>query len=135
MEFRNGENKHCSIHLPQRSLLIMDQESRYVLYHFIKFNCYFCKKNLITWRYEWSHGITPRSMDIIETTNGLNVFKRLVRTSFTFRSIRRNGYCDCSYKNMCDTQNNIVKNISDDQTALENSAENLEAIHVHKVDL
>ncbi|XP_026479271.1 alkylated DNA repair protein alkB homolog 8-like [Ctenocephalides felis] len=108
MEFRNNLNQHYSVHLPQRSLLIMDNESRY----------------------NWTHGITPRTMDVIQTTNGLSVSKRSVRTSFTFRTIRKNAICDCDYKKMCDSQQNIL---NDKQVTLENVAENLERIHVHSV--
>lgn len=69
-------------------------------------------------------------MDVIQTTNGLSVSKRSVRTSFTFRTIRKNAICDCDYKKMCDSQQNIL---NDKQVTLENVAENLERIHVHSV--
>lgn len=58
------KQQHVSVLLPQRSLLIMSGESRY----------------------GWTHGITPRKVDVISTDNGkLTTMQRGHRMSFTFR--------------------------------------------------
>lgn len=80
MEFKNAKNEHKSVFLPQRSLLIMSGESRY----------------------NWTHGITPRKLDLIPTESGLSVRKRGTRTSFTFRKVRK-GECECKFLEMCDS--------------------------------
>lgn len=80
MEFKNAKNEHKSVFLSQRSLLIMSGESRY----------------------NWTHGITPRKLDLIPTESGLSVRKRGTRTSFTFRKVRK-GECDCNFLEMCDS--------------------------------
>ncbi|XP_023219106.1 alkylated DNA repair protein alkB homolog 8-like [Centruroides sculpturatus] len=73
MEFHHPNGCHVPILLPRYSVLIMSKESRYL----------------------WSHGITPRKMDVIPNQNGLlKSVPRGVRTSFTFRIIRRKP-CDC----------------------------------------
>ncbi|KAK3099761.1 hypothetical protein FSP39_009216 [Pinctada imbricata] len=66
MDFRHPDGRHLTVLLPPRSLMIMTGESRYL----------------------WSHGITPRKSDIVRMESGnLNVVKRDVRISFTFRKI------------------------------------------------
>jgi alkylated DNA repair protein alkB family protein 8 len=48
-------------------------------------------------RYLWTHGITPRKTDIVEAESsgaGLTLAHRGIRTSFTFRVLRRRP-CDC----------------------------------------
>lgn len=63
MEFRQNESQR-NVLLPRKSLLIMSGESRY----------------------GWQHGITPRTMDIVSTSDGkLTTKKRSTRVSFTFR--------------------------------------------------
>lgn len=58
------DQKHVSVFLPQRSLLIMSGESRY----------------------GWTHGITPRKIDVFQTKDGrLTTMNRRTRISFTFR--------------------------------------------------
>ncbi|XP_065369880.1 alkylated DNA repair protein alkB homolog 8 [Calliphora vicina] len=109
MEFRKGLER-CSVFLPRRSLLIMSGESRY----------------------DWTHGITPRIMDVVLTTNGnLSTKKRSKRTSLTFRKLR-NGQCSCKYPTLCDSQ--LMKkslattdHIGSDKAAL------LEELNVHNV--
>ncbi|XP_025204268.1 alkylated DNA repair protein alkB homolog 8-like [Melanaphis sacchari] len=64
MEFRNGL-KRSGIFLKAKSLLIMSGESRY----------------------EWTHGITPRKIDMINTVDGLDVVYRGTRFSVTFRRV------------------------------------------------
>ena len=90
MEFRTPDGKHTSVLLPRRSLLVMSGESRYT----------------------WTHGITPRKLDVVsdqEVTNGesgdaaqkdnLTLLHRATRTSFTFRKIRQHP-CDCSKRRL-----------------------------------
>lgn len=64
MEFRK-ENCHNSILLKAKSLLIMSNESRF----------------------DWTHGITPRKFDIINTENGPDILRRETRISITFRKV------------------------------------------------
>lgn len=103
MEFKNCKNQHKSVFLPQRSLLIMSGESRY----------------------NWTHGITPRKLDLIQTESGLTVRKRHTRTSFTFRKVRK-GECNCGFVEMCDSYER--KQVIDKVLAVK-----LEDQHVHAV--
>uniref|UniRef100_A0A146LKU3 tRNA (carboxymethyluridine(34)-5-O)-methyltransferase n=1 Tax=Lygus hesperus TaxID=30085 RepID=A0A146LKU3_LYGHE len=103
MEFRR-ENKHWSVCLPRRSLLVMSGESRYA----------------------WTHGISSRKSDILEDKDGcLSTKERGTRVSFTFRRIRFSP-CDCSYEEYCDTR------ISQ-SPAPEYQPTDLEQEYVHKV--
>ncbi|XP_046394315.1 alkylated DNA repair protein alkB homolog 8 [Ischnura elegans] len=87
MEFRHDE-EHACIPLPRRSLLVMTGESRY----------------------RWTHGITPRKMDVVSVTEEkdgeikqyLSVRQRGTRTSFTFRRILC-GECFCDFHKECDS--------------------------------
>ncbi|XP_061420048.1 alkylated DNA repair protein alkB homolog 8 [Lethenteron reissneri] len=93
MEFRHPDGSHASVLLPRRSLLVMAGESRYL----------------------WSHGITPRKFDVVpappppppgdgaEGPQGPTLAQRGVRTSFTFRTVRREP-CRCRYPSVCDSQ-------------------------------
>lgn len=65
MEFRKDLFKHNSVFIKAKSLLIMSGESRY----------------------EWTHGITPRKMDLISTEDGPDVVYRGTRFSITFRRV------------------------------------------------
>jgi len=65
MEFRKDLFKHNSVFIKAKSLLIMSGESRY----------------------EWTHGITPRKMDLISTVDGPDVVYRGTRFSITFRRV------------------------------------------------
>lgn len=67
MEFRK-ENNHNSILLHSRSLLIMSGESRT----------------------EWTHGITPRKFDLINSVDGPDIIRRGTRISMTFRRVFHN---------------------------------------------
>lgn len=81
MEFRQPTTQsHVSVALPRRSMLVMSGESRY----------------------GWTHGITPRKFDIVQTPTGLSVAKREVRLSFTFRWLQSTP-CICSFPSLCDT--------------------------------
>lgn len=114
MEFHEPvSGQHCSVFLPRRSLLIMDDESRYL----------------------WNHGITCRKNDVIRNDEGrLELKSRLVRTSFTFRKVNESKACLCGFPESCDYQrrmktqtSNALLNVSEEQ------AKCLEAEHVHSV--
>ncbi|XP_043976190.1 alkylated DNA repair protein alkB homolog 8 [Gambusia affinis] len=96
MEFRHPDGRVVPAVLPERSLLVMKGESRYL----------------------WTHGITPRKFDLVpacETQSadhsepdlgshgGLTLSKRGTRTSFTFRKIRHEPCC-CAFPSACDSQ-------------------------------
>ncbi|XP_029027315.1 alkylated DNA repair protein alkB homolog 8 [Betta splendens] len=96
MEFRHPGGRLVPVLLPERSLLVMKGESRYL----------------------WTHGITPRKFDMVPAsapqscahkspglgTNGsLTLRKRGTRTSFTFRKIRHEP-CGCAFPSACDSQ-------------------------------
>uniref|UniRef100_A0A3B5LZT4 tRNA (carboxymethyluridine(34)-5-O)-methyltransferase n=1 Tax=Xiphophorus couchianus TaxID=32473 RepID=A0A3B5LZT4_9TELE len=96
MEFRHPDGRVVPVVLPERSLLVMKGESRYL----------------------WTHGITPRKFDLVpacETQSadhsepnlvshgGLTLSKRGTRTSFTFRKIRHKPCC-CAFPSACDSQ-------------------------------
>lgn len=101
MEFKKDET--LCVLLPRRSLAVISGESRY----------------------EWTHGIVPRTFDFYHTQDGCCSFKREIRISFTFRKIRK-GECDCKYQLHCDshTKTKIESNLL---------ANNLENQHVHDV--
>ncbi|KAK2912599.1 alkylated DNA repair protein alkB homolog 8 [Channa argus] len=96
MEFRHPDGRLVPIVLPERSLLVMKGESRYL----------------------WTHGITPRKFDMVPTcdlqsfahmtpehgtNSNLTLSKRGTRTSFTFRKIRHEP-CRCAFPSACDSQ-------------------------------
>ncbi|XP_021565719.1 alkylated DNA repair protein alkB homolog 8 isoform X2 [Carlito syrichta] len=93
MDFKHPDGVTVPVMLPRRSLLVMTGESRYL----------------------WTHGITPRKFDTVQASEGhksgivtsdvgdLTLSKRGVRTSFTFRRVRRTP-CNCSYPWVCDNQ-------------------------------
>lgn len=79
-------------------------------------------------RYAWTHGITPRKSDVIHVpAGGLTLLQRGVRTSLTFRKIRRESECHCIYRNCCDSQQ---KNSA---SLLKESADDIEKTHVYDV--
>ncbi|XP_029302280.1 alkylated DNA repair protein alkB homolog 8 [Cottoperca gobio] len=96
MEFRHPDGLLAAVVLPERSLLVMKGESRYL----------------------WTHGITPRKFDTVPardpqspahtapdlgTHSNLTLSKRGTRTSFTFRKIRHEP-CRCAFPSACDSQ-------------------------------
>ncbi|XP_044775397.1 alkylated DNA repair protein alkB homolog 8 [Neomonachus schauinslandi] len=93
MDFKHPDGVTVPVMLPRRSLLVMTGESRYL----------------------WTHGITPRKFDTVQASKGhrsgiitsdvgdLTLSKRRIRTSFTFRKVRRTP-CNCSYPLVCDSQ-------------------------------
>ncbi|KAF6021374.1 ALKBH8 [Bugula neritina] len=113
MSFSNNDDTR-QVLLPRRSVLIMSGASRY----------------------GWSHGIVPRKIDVIQDADrGLTLSYRQVRTSFTFRRLRR-AACQCGYPKSCDSQN-FGKQQQCSESALEkltdNAARKLESLHVHQV--
>jgi len=115
MEFKDPINgKHCSKLLPRKSLLIMSEESRY----------------------GWTHGITPKTSDIVKTKNNfLTVQQRGLRYSFTFRKLRIPPSCDCIFPTLCDIQSKIKNEQSNinDQEVDKKLAAKLELENVHNV--
>lgn len=119
MDFKHPEGVTVQVMLPRRSLLVMTGESRYL----------------------WTHGITPRKFDTIQASEqfkggiinsdigDLTLSKRGMRTSFTFRKVRRIP-CNCSYSSVCDRQRKATP-----PSFLESSKEalELEQKHVHRV--
>jgi len=82
MEFRKCE-QHAGVLLPRFSVAVMSSDARY----------------------EWAHGITPRSTDIVRELEPsrasspsprLTLMKRGVRTSLTFRNVLHSAVCQCS---------------------------------------
>ncbi|XP_062983165.1 alkylated DNA repair protein alkB homolog 8 isoform X2 [Elgaria multicarinata webbii] len=119
MDFKHPVGHATAVVLPQRSLLVMSGESRYL----------------------WTHGITPRKFDIVQASEGqkigivsadigdLTLNKRERRTSFTFRKVRRSP-CSCSYPSVCDSQRkDPAPSFPDD----EREASKIEGKYVHEV--
>ncbi|XP_061484662.1 alkylated DNA repair protein alkB homolog 8 isoform X2 [Rhineura floridana] len=119
MDFKHPDGHVAGIMLPQRSLLVMSGESRYL----------------------WTHGITPRKFDIIQASEvqkvravtadigDLTLNKRRERTSFTFRKVRRSP-CNCSYPSVCDSQR---EDTAPSFPINEREASKLEEKYVHEV--
>lgn len=119
MDFKHPEGVTVQVMLPRRSLLVMTGESRYL----------------------WTHGITPRKFDTVQASEqfkggiitsdigDLTLSKRGIRTSFTFRKVRRVP-CNCSYSSVCDRQRKATL-----PSLPESSKEacQLEQEHVHRV--
>eukprot|EP00039_Didymoeca_costata_P000249 m.44807 g.44807 ORF g.44807 m.44807 type:complete len:342 (-) comp10146_c0_seq3:112-1137(-) len=74
-----GKKGCVNVHLPRRSLMIMNGEARYA----------------------WQHGIAARKTDILNHA----VVNRLTRTSLTYRTIRIEP-CQCQYPACCDHDRN-----------------------------
>ncbi|XP_014666928.1 PREDICTED: alkylated DNA repair protein alkB homolog 8-like isoform X2 [Priapulus caudatus] len=117
MEFRRDDGRHLPVVLPRRSAIVMTGESRYL----------------------WTHGITPRKTDVVPTESGrgLTLQPRGLRTSFTFRKVRRTP-CDCGYPDQCDSQRSASRvatdNTEDEALSKSNQeAAELECAHVHQV--
>lgn len=85
IEFRksdSAEDRHVSVVFPRYSVAIMSGEARY----------------------NWTHGITPRTMDVVPVDvdscdsvchKRLTLVKREIRTSLTFRTVRQSAVCQC----------------------------------------
>ncbi|CAH2062775.1 unnamed protein product, partial [Iphiclides podalirius] len=114
MDWKHHSGINLPILVPARSMLVMQGEARY----------------------DWQHGIQPRTWDpVIErrTVQGRAVkvitgdsVNRGVRISLTFRWTRR-GECPCLYKALCDTAPETGEDLDDLVAA------NLEELHVHQV--
>ncbi|GAB0088157.1 Alkylated DNA repair protein alkB homolog 8 [Sergentomyia squamirostris] len=112
MEFKKSTGENYSILLPARSLLLMTGECRY----------------------DWTHAITPRFMDIIPSDSkhaSLTVRKRSTRLSYTFRKLR-NGPCDCQYPFFCDSKKE-ESDSNDKCIKLSAVAAKVEEENVHKI--
>ncbi|XP_052758705.1 alkylated DNA repair protein alkB homolog 8 [Galleria mellonella] len=119
MDWRHHSGKTVPVLVERRCLLIMKDEARY----------------------DWQHGIQPRTWDpIIETRsvqmgNNDKLIKvvtsdtvaRETRISLTFRWTR-SGPCQCNFKTLCDSVEKGNSNDIEDELA-----SNLEELHVHKV--
>ncbi|XP_016381943.1 alkylated DNA repair protein alkB homolog 8-like isoform X2 [Sinocyclocheilus rhinocerous] len=93
MDFKHPDGRSVAVVLPERSLLVMKGESRYL----------------------WTHGITPRKFDVVPVSevegsgvmtsdlSNLTLSRRGTRTSLTFRKIRHIP-CNCAYPSVCDSQ-------------------------------
>lgn len=87
-------------------------------------------------RYDWQHGIQPRTWDPIIEQRSENLHKvkvissdtkpRGVRISLTFRWTRT-GPCVCRYKTLCDSVEKVSPDNLEDEIA-----SNLEELHVHQ---
>ncbi|XP_036331330.1 alkylated DNA repair protein alkB homolog 8 [Rhagoletis pomonella] len=107
MDFRRGIDRR-PLKLLRRSMLVMSGASRY----------------------DWTHGITPRTLDVVPTESGLTVTKRSQRISLTFRRLRR-GPCDCAFPTLCDTRLNVR---NDTNPVISDAvAVRLEELNVHSV--
>jgi len=78
----NTKSPNVDIILEEKSLLILENESRY---------CY-------------SHGISFRKTDKCND----EIVKRKKRVSITFREIRKDP-CKCKWPNLCDSQDGILE--------------------------
>ncbi|KAM6157700.1 tRNA (carboxymethyluridine(34)-5-O)-methyltransferase ALKBH8 [Rhynchocyon petersi] len=119
MDFKHPDGVTIPVMLPRRSLLVMTGESRYL----------------------WTHGITPRKFDTVQASENhksgivlcdagdLTLSKRGVRTSFTFRKVRRTP-CNCSYPLVCDSQK---KQSPSPFPRNDKEASQLEQEYVHRV--
>ncbi|XP_067631080.1 alkylated DNA repair protein alkB homolog 8 [Eurosta solidaginis] len=107
MDFRRGKERQ-SVKLLRHSMLVMSGAARY----------------------DWTHGITPRIMDVVPSGNGLTVVARKRRVSLTFRRLRR-GPCDCSFPTLCDTH--LHAHSGTDCKISEAVAVRLEELNVHSV--
>lgn len=110
MEFRQPEtSQHCSVLLPQRSLLIMSGESRF----------------------GWTHGITLRKSDIVKRNGYLTAQERQIRVSLTFRKLKISPSCSCSFSSLCDVAKS--PKLKQELVVTEQLAAKLEIEKVHKV--
>ncbi|KAM7179098.1 tRNA (carboxymethyluridine(34)-5-O)-methyltransferase ALKBH8 isoform 4-T4 [Macrochelys suwanniensis] len=122
MDFKHPDGRTVAVMLPQRSLLVMTGESRYL----------------------WTHGITPRKFDIVHASGrqkvgsvtpdvgDLTLNRRGTRTSFTFRKVRRSP-CNCTYPSVCDSQQGHQREEAPSFHHGETKASKLEQEYVHKV--
>ncbi|KAF6720889.1 Alkylated DNA repair alkB-like protein 8 [Oryzias melastigma] len=123
MEFRHPDGRVAAVVLPERSLLVMKGESRYL----------------------WSHGITPRKFDMVPAEeprtdapmesgiqSNLTLSRRGTRTSFTFRKIRQDP-CRCAFPSACDSQGGPSPSPGPSLPSSHADAARLEEEYVHRV--
>ncbi|XP_028904008.1 alkylated DNA repair protein alkB homolog 8 isoform X1 [Ornithorhynchus anatinus] len=122
MDFKHPDGRTMAVLIPRRSLLVMTGECRYL----------------------WTHGITPRKLDVIQASEGqkcgiitgdvgdLTLSKRGVRTSFTFRKVRQTP-CACAYPSVCDSQGDQPREASPSFPENDRDAAKLEEEYVHRV--
>ncbi|XP_012693354.2 alkylated DNA repair protein alkB homolog 8 [Clupea harengus] len=123
MGFRHPDGRSVAVVLPERSLLVMRGESRFL----------------------WTHGITPRKFDMVPAhgsegsvvtsdPSNLTLNRRGTRTSFTFRRLRH-APCVCPYPSVCDSQSPPAAPAPDAPSLPrdDGDASRLEAQFVHQV--
>ncbi|XP_066555394.1 alkylated DNA repair protein alkB homolog 8 [Amia ocellicauda] len=122
MDFKHPDGRSVAVVLPGRSLLVMTGESRYL----------------------WTHGITPRKFDVVPACDSnrpgpvtsdlrdLTLNKRGMRTSFTFRKVRRRP-CDCAFPSACDSQGPPQQSSGPSAPQSDSDASCLEREFVHEV--
>lgn len=122
MDFRQpATGVQRSVWLPARSLLVMRGEARY----------------------GWTHGITPRHMDVVPIVNGeaenaavgLTVRTRTAqRVSLTFRQLTDGRPCECRFSELCDSRQTraMLDNGAANDVSPPNAAA-LELSNVHSV--
>ncbi|KAH9629067.1 hypothetical protein HF086_011330 [Spodoptera exigua] len=114
MDWKHHSGKYVPTLVQARSLLVMQDEARY----------------------DWQHGIQPRTWDPVienrlENTHKIKVITsdttlREMRISLTFRWTR-SGPCECEYKTLCDSVEKVSADNLEDELA-----SNLEELHVHQ---
>ncbi|KAI5730157.1 hypothetical protein M8J76_010619 [Diaphorina citri] len=102
MEFRDTKDIHLPVLLPRRSLLLLTGDSRY----------------------GWTHGITPRKLDVVQTAQGVTVRQRELRLSCTFRWVNSVRQCECQFDALCDIKMNKALATQDPSS--------MERKHVHE---
>lgn len=120
MDFRRpATGAQRSVWLPARSLLVMRGEARYA----------------------WTHGITPRHMDVVPmagdataAAGGLTVRARSAqRVSLTFRQLRSNDRCACDFAELCDSRQTTEAAERNGSNNAQSSPAALELSNVHSV--
>ncbi|CAJ0966690.1 unnamed protein product [Ranitomeya imitator] len=142
MDFRHPDGTSVPVMVPQRSLLVMSGESRYLWTHggftTAPIENRSCKTAV---KCAEKPRITPRKLDVVQISEGqkvetvsrnageLTLSRRGTRTSFTFRKIRH-GSCKCAYPSVCDSQQGLEKK---SPRVSDLVPESLEKEYVHKV--
>uniref|UniRef100_A0A8C8DZG6 AlkB homolog 8, tRNA methyltransferase n=1 Tax=Oryzias sinensis TaxID=183150 RepID=A0A8C8DZG6_9TELE len=127
MEFRHPDGRVAAVVLPERSLLVMKGESRYL------WSVVFCVR------------ITPRKVDMVPAEapragaptepgiqSNLTLSRRGTRTSFTFRKIRHEP-CRCAFPSACDSQGAPSPSPGPSLPSCPADAARLEEEYVHRV--
>lgn len=125
-----GKSRTVSVPIPRRSVMVMQDESRYGWTHrSVSFDLD-TSESESSWQFAQFFrifSIAPRKYDLMPRSTGAPlVIAREVRTSFTFRRVRPETPCDCEFPSLCDSR---MKFALDDSNASQ-----LERLHVHEVD-